>query len=683
MGLLLAMGPFMAQAAETPWWDKAWTARHEIRVQAAVPPTVDAVRVDMSTLGRLRADAGDLRVVTPRGKICPHEVVCVGPGERVRFLFRPESGVTTYHAYFGNRFAEPPREPYDRKAGLLIEVRDLPDGPFRRTPEILALWRGATEVQGRVLVSRVFHGSNPVGPEPRFIARYVGHVYVPAPGAYRIVTTSSDASAVLVDGRIVAQWGGEHNARAGRNGQFGSTVDLTPGLHRIEYYWVKSSTHPAAAVLGWQRPTELGARLVPPNAFVHPVDGKVMAVESRDGARVADFLCHPQHHIDRNGIHAVSCQLRRAAGQGGGEEDFVWEFPDGSTAHGKSVNKVFFGLGPREVKLTVPGPHGPIEGVREVDIQPVWTQTRPPKGKSFESYRHGFDEVDPDVASPAVLASMIAFADDLDRTDRIEVLWERLRARREARTLSGFALVVEILGARFQRAPFCSSDRAEEALRLGIASACEEATRLRCMRLLADLLVNVKGDADGARDVLDRLGNLRDDKVQRRLVRILEGDIAAQRGDLEEAVACYAKAGSTARPWDKRVAVRRDSLLFCAEGYLRRDRFAGAAEALEDWLVEQPSDRLEPHLLWLLARAYSGLGFHTRALVMFDRALGIDPCSSVAPRILLGRADHKRTSGDEEGALVDEEMLLGRFPYSEEAAQLHARRKGIQLEGGS
>jgi hypothetical protein len=613
---------------------------------------------------------------------CPHLLLQVGPGDQAQFLFRPEPGETRYHVYLGRRLPEPAREVYEPKAGLVVEVRDLPEGRFAHAPEIVALFESSRTVQGRRLVSQVFHGANPVGGTPRFVARYRGHLHVAAKGAYRIVTASSDASTVLVDGKVVAQWGGIHPANAGVRGQFGSTVDLEPGLHRLEYYWVKATdAAPAAAVLGIQRPTDLGPVLAPPAAFLQPTTASVLPLETRDARRVADFTWRTLDHLEQGGLHAVRVQFDRVPPPDGEEGPCRWTFDDGSAADGPTVVKVFFGAGERAVALARDDPAGRAEGRLTVDARPAAESVRPPQGEALEAYRAGFDAPDPRVADARTLEAQIALADDLDRTARVLDLWDRLRGRSEARSLPGFARVCEILGGRFLRAPFCSPAKAEEALRLGTVAAQDEGTRLRCLRQLAEILVNAKGDPDGAEELLEGLDALRADKAEDRRLLILEGDIEAQRGNGDGARACYGKAGATAPPWDKQVAVRREALLFSAEAWLRRGEHAGVVEALEDWLLAQPLDRIEPHVLWLAGRAWAGLGQHPRARVWFERGLGLDPHGPVAPRLLLDLADLLRRAGDEEGAAAREELLRTRFPYSDEAARLHARRQGIRLEG--
>ena len=171
--------------------------------------------------------------------------------------------------------------------------------------------------------------------------------------------------------------------------------------------------------------------------------------------------------------------------------------------------------------------------------------------------------------------------------------------------------------------------------------------------------------------------------AQRRLHRILDGDAAAQGGETDEARRKYDQAGATIRPWDRRSEVRRAAVLFTAEDFVRRKEYATATEVLEQRLLAQPSERLDTRCLLTLGLAHAGCGYAQKADVLLRRALAIDPRGADAPRVLLGLADTRRTAGDAEAAKAHEEALLERFPYSEEAALIHARRKGIQTRNGT
>jgi len=152
--LLLLIATAASAAPGAPWWDDAWSARHRLRVPYRMAAHVDAVGVDMTTFGWLAEDGSDLRVVSRDGDLCPHRIFQVGPGDRVRFLFRPVGGHDVFYAYFGNPRADPPGETLSHKAGLVLEVGDLPAGRYNRAREVLDLW-SRTKVRATTLRPRI------------------------------------------------------------------------------------------------------------------------------------------------------------------------------------------------------------------------------------------------------------------------------------------------------------------------------------------------------------------------------------------------------------------------------------------------------------------------------------------------------------------------------------------------
>ncbi|MHC4932396.1 MAG: PA14 domain-containing protein, partial [Planctomycetota bacterium] len=630
---LLLIAAAGSAAPGAPWWDDAWSARHRLRVPYRMAPHVDAVAVDMTTFGWLTSGGADLRVVSRDGDLCPHRIFEIGPGDRVRFLFRPVGGHDVFYAYFGNPHADPPGETLAHKAGVVLEVGDLPAGRYNRAREVLDLWSRAT-VRGTMLRPQVFDGTNPTGPSDRFIARYTGHFVVPDRGTYRFCTASSDASIVLVDGQLVAQWGGAHHAHPGRRGRFGGTIDLDPGVHRIEYLWVKASTHPAASVLGWQEPGSLALRLMPPRAFLQARGAIVDPVELRRGAALADFTWTPLHHLDRDGMYAVAYVFRQATGAPAKDALFKWKFGDGTTAKGRTVRKVFFGTGRRRVTLTVAHRGAVLSGALDVDVAPIWTQTRTPGGKHLRDYQSACQALRIESASASELAAVIALADDLKANDRLDRLWDALVRHREAATDPRVARVAAYLGRRFQQPPYCSLERAEQALRFGLRSGVEDReTRASLTQRLADIHVNGRGQADRAEVLLDTLKRETLKPIRRRISTILMGDIAAQRGAFEDAAKLYEQAGSTARPWDRKTAIRKAAVLFSTQDFVRRREFEGAVDTMASWLLVQPDERLDPHCLLLLGKAHAGCGSREKALVLFERALRIDPRGTDAPQL--------------------------------------------------
>jgi tetratricopeptide (TPR) repeat protein len=681
--VLLALGGATASAAPAPWWNDAWGARHRLTVPIGLPAEVDAVQVDMTTFGRLRGDAGDLRVVTRAGKLCPHRLLAVGPGDRVRFLFRPVPGERVYLAYFGHPRADPPAEVLQHRAGLVLEVRDLPAGPFQWGWQVVSLLDRAATVRGRLLRPKVFDGANVVGPSARFIARYRGHFEVAEGGTYRFCTASSDASVVRIDGTVVTAWGGAHHAHAGRRGRFGGPIQLAAGVHELEYYWVNASAHPAMAVLGWQRPRDRTPWLMPATAFLQPWPAHVGPIELLRGEAPADFTWRPLHHVEREGQYAVALLFRQATGLSAGDRQYRWSFGDGTVARGRAVRKVFFGTGPRRVRLQVTDRGTVRDGTLTVDVRPLWTQIRPPRGKGLAEYRQAFAHLDADAAAPRELAAAIMLADDLGRTERLAPLWDALVQRPRARSEPFFAGIAAFAGARFQMPPFSSTRRAEAALWLGIGAAGGDAAFVRLTLRLTDLLVNARGKPDAATAALEALAGLPLAPRERRGATILRGDIAAERGAFDRAAQLYEEAGATVRAWDRQAEIRRAAVLFSAEDYLRRKEYVEAVRILDEWLFVQPGERLRTRCLLALGRAHCGGGARDRGVVLFERALRLEPSGPDAPRLLLDLADARRAAGEKEKAAEHERVLRESFPYSEEAARLTARKKGIKTGAGT
>ena len=83
----------------------------------------------------------------------------------------------------------------------------------------------------------VFHGSNPFSlkREP-FLSKYTGYLDIASAGKYGFITSSQDASFLLIDDKLVVSAPGRHGPLrfAFRNTR--QDVQLSAGLHKFEYY---------------------------------------------------------------------------------------------------------------------------------------------------------------------------------------------------------------------------------------------------------------------------------------------------------------------------------------------------------------------------------------------------------------------------------------------------------------
>ena len=80
--VLLALAA-TAGAAPKFWWKRDWPYRKLVETpREQTFPDAKDVWVSVGGCGHARPDAGDLRVVTPRGDVLPHAVLGFGPGDR-------------------------------------------------------------------------------------------------------------------------------------------------------------------------------------------------------------------------------------------------------------------------------------------------------------------------------------------------------------------------------------------------------------------------------------------------------------------------------------------------------------------------------------------------------------------------------------------------------------------------
>ena len=77
------------------------------------------------------------------------------------------------------------------------------------------------------------------------LSHYQGWFDLPASSTLELVTISTDASFVLVDGKMVVAWPIRHGFQEERSGKYRDSVELPAGCHRLEYY--NAYTAPAVA----------------------------------------------------------------------------------------------------------------------------------------------------------------------------------------------------------------------------------------------------------------------------------------------------------------------------------------------------------------------------------------------------------------------------------------------------
>lgn len=336
------------------WAEGAWPFRRAVDVEW-VPDkmTGDELAVaDILTLGGHVASGENIRVMSEEGKYVPARVLMIGPGDRMRVLFAPARGVRRHYIYFGHPKAPPPPRGLDDvpiRCGLLMEMRKL-EGPLASNfKQIEAAFDRSKRIIGRTMVSRLYLGFNPFNEEVEVVSRFAGTLRCPMDGQYGIAGSASDHAAVYIDGKPVL-WIPDNPADI----RFNTTVELKRGNHEIVVYHINRVGEQRLTV-AWKLPDADRFELIPSRAFGVLPRVTVGALEEKDRLLTADMKidyigeCFYADHYS----HRYRFTAQGAAGSSRGlVPKYEWDFGDGQTAQGQTVEHVFLTDGEYPVKLT-------------------------------------------------------------------------------------------------------------------------------------------------------------------------------------------------------------------------------------------------------------------------------------------------------------------------------------------
>lgn len=171
-------------------------------------------------------------------------------------------------------------------------------------------------------------------------------------GVYRFAVDCQDAGYLLLDGRLVAEWPGEHEGGAWREG---APVLVKAGPRRLEFFNRSTRRRPELRI-GWRRADADDVRPIPAGVLLTAVAADPVRVESLNQTLHPSFVARP----------------RRAYQFAGGETTFFpydfrsttenwltsgftcrWDFGDGASGEGNTASHVYTRPGKYAVTLEV------------------------------------------------------------------------------------------------------------------------------------------------------------------------------------------------------------------------------------------------------------------------------------------------------------------------------------------
>lgn len=119
--------------------------------------------------------------------------------------------------------------------GLLRSSKSYNGKAIQNITDFWAQWRAAVGTERTRVESQVFSGANPFGPNRNTLTVFNGFINIAEHGLYVFVTASTDASFLLIDGKVVAAAPGRHDVYSTLRGERQGTIQLAKGEHPFTY----------------------------------------------------------------------------------------------------------------------------------------------------------------------------------------------------------------------------------------------------------------------------------------------------------------------------------------------------------------------------------------------------------------------------------------------------------------
>jgi tetratricopeptide (TPR) repeat protein len=650
LALVFLAGSALPALGADPWHLAGWQARAVVEIPTpSTEPGVDTAGVKVLCQGRAKPDGSDYRVVDAAGKPVPFQLMFHDAQRYSLLSFRADNPKQRYFVYFGNTSAArapeqvvdnlapgtgPPKGAWAPYAGFVLQTVERPEGENPRTVEDMAkLMAGSKAKYGARYQRQVSEGYNVFGPSDYYISIYRGWVRVPKAGRYQFCTASNEASFSFLDGKELVHWPGRHTSDRGARGEVNVTVDLTEGLHYLEYYH-EEVTLEQMAFLGWRPPDASGPGFsaIPESFYTSPHHATVTRYEDTKGPLLhfEPVITDSIWPISRHEGQYTRCRFQAGRSPALPEGTrYEWDFGDGQKAAGSEVEHVYLTLGTFQVTLTAQGPAGTVKAAWPLlvfEIEHVTDQFREGRPSDYAKVARGYDRSKLDEPSLAELAHLFAEADE--PAEAIEV---------------GKAFVQRFSTAKPQKLAGVRRLMADCALRMGKGSIDEAianyqgslhkdmpaAERIdvltRLIRLvgiernLPEKIPDFMKQVDETFKAAKKDAQTRD--AYRRAV-IAGGDVLLWQGKVEGARELYKQAEALRSPIPEQVhAARAGAYPNSLREYIGAGNYAAAIDLVDRWEETFPTDKVKGQTLYWRGKLLLLRGQPQESLRFLDRGL--------------------------------------------------------------
>ncbi|MCX7423526.1 MAG: PKD domain-containing protein [Planctomycetia bacterium] len=692
--------------AEPVWQAADFSQRAIVEIaQSSEDAAVDVAAVKVLTLGRCRADGFDLRVFDAAGKPVPFQVTFLDAAHSALISFRASDAKagSQFVVYFGNagasRAAEQinvpevpgagaPQGDWVPHAGLVLTTKQRPEGDNPKTiEEFTKLWSDSVRPHGARYQRRISDGFNPFGSSDDYLSAYRGWLKISAAaaGTYQFCTASNEASFSFLDGKELIHWPGRHTEERGIRGEKNVTIELTAGLHFVEYYH-EEVTLRQVAFLGWRTPASGPAfEAIPESVFVAPHTANVVRYESKEGIvptfepTIVDSLW-PENRstgqFTRVRFRADHAELFPAASK------YRWDFADGQNAEGAEAEHVYLALGRFNATLTVTEPSGRTQTAKwPLDVYEIQHVTDDIGQGHPTEYAKLASTYDPEKLDATHLREFAHVLSDGERSAdaiRIARRWlEKFKADHAQETPA----VQRLLALNLLRTD-AGVDAAIAAFEASLTADSPLSERLDSLTQVIRLLGSELEQPDRALQTFTRVEQLtkgqRLDEEARAAYRraiIAAADARLWQEKLEEAQVLYRRAelvdGKIIPPQVK--AARMGAYPQAIREFLETEQLEAALDVINQWDETFPTEKPKGHTLFWRGKASHLRGQHRDAARWLAKSIRLTTGAAFETEARWLRCASLLEAGQTEIARK-ELVLLAKFPLADRFTQLAKER---------
>ncbi|HEY1784750.1 MAG TPA: PKD domain-containing protein [Pirellulales bacterium] len=452
--LFLAASGQTVAAADPAWHAAGWGQRAVVAVTQPDGPR-DVAAVNIVHLGRAAADGKDYRIFDSAGQPVPYEVTYHHPARDSWISFRAPPGQKDFAVYYGKSDAEidpqrampealgkgapragPAAGGWIPRSGLLLTTmrRDREVDNPKSVPQMLTLVAKSPGLDGAAYRTAIADSFNPFGDSDYFVSVYRGWIEIPAAGNYGFCTASNEASFSFLDGKDLVHWPGRHTEQRGKHGEYNASRELSAGPHYVEYLEEEVLLY-QLSFLGYRPPGSEPFIGIPETMFPLPRAATVARYEQADGKRGVTVRPELLDNVWPKEQSAGQFTRYRFAADGGtAATDWQgwtldWDFGDGITGSGPSVEHVFLRNGDYAVKLTASSGDTRVEAVWPLAVFPIEHLDGPFREGRIADYVPVVEHYDAGRLNAALLGELVRFLAASGQQAGAEKLAETILAR--------------------------------------------------------------------------------------------------------------------------------------------------------------------------------------------------------------------------------------------------------------